>query len=243
MTDTAASAFQGQALRAGILDDSAETAEYLKSLLQEWAGQQKIRLSAETFSSGESFLFHYAEDKNFDVLLLDIEMGELDGVSLAREIRKDNEAVQIIFITGYSEYIADGYDVAALNYLLKPVSREKLFSVLDRAAALVKRNEKTLFLECEGEMVRIPVHEIRYLDVWKNYVTVHAREDYTVRRTLGSLEAELDERFFRLGRSAIVNLAYVKRVTRTSVCLMNDETLPLPRGAYESLNRAIIAMT
>ena len=89
----------------------------------------------------------------------------------------------------------------------------------------------------------MPVGEIRYLDVQQNYVTVHGKLDVTVKRTLGEFEKELDERFFRLGRSYIVNLTYIRRITRTDVFLSDGIVIPLPRGQYDALNRAIIART
>ena len=153
----------------------------------------------------------------------------------------ENTAVQIVFITGYTDYIAEGYDVAALHYLVKPVREEKLFEVLDRAAAKLRSDSRALTLECGGEIFRVPLYEIRYLDVEKNYTTVHAKRDYTVKKTLGALSDELDERFFRIGRAAIVNLSYIRRVTKTDAILSDSAAVPLPRGAYEALNRAIIA--
>ena len=228
-------------LRVGICDDSQTDGAYVGSLLSRWAQERGISLHVEQFPSAESFLFRYAEEKRFDLLLLDVEMGQLDGVSLAKEIRRGNQQVQIVFITGYSDYIAEGYEVAALHYLLKPVDGDKLRSVLDRAVDKVRREERVLTLEQGGEMVRIPLGEIRYLEVCRNYVTVHGREDYTTKSTLRGLEEELDGRFHRLGRSMVVNLEVVRRVTKTQVVLSDGSVLPLPRGAYEGLNRAIIA--
>ena len=118
-------------MRAAVCDDRAEDAAFVGELLTEWGQARGQAVRWEAFPSAESFLFRYAEDKMFDLLVLDIEMGGMDGVSLAREVRRESEAVQIVFLTGYSDYIAEGYDVAALHYLMKPVDREKLFSVLD----------------------------------------------------------------------------------------------------------------
>ena len=231
------------AYRVAIVDDSTTDAEFVQRILNSWADLRQANIQAEVFPSAEAFLFRYAEDKDWDILLLDIEMGAMDGVTMAKRVRQDNEAVQIVFITGYSDYIAEGYEVAALHYLMKPVNREKLLTVLDRAIEKRKQEERCLNLEAYGEMVRIPFYEIRFLDVHQNYVTVHAKADYTVKRTLGDFEKELDERFCRVGRGMILNLKYIQRVTKTEVRLSDGTVLPLPRGAYEPLNRAIISHT
>ena len=229
------------AYRVAIVDDSETDAQFVRDLLIDWSENRQLGIHAQIFSSAESFLFRYAEDKDWDILLLDIEMGAMDGVTMAKRVRRDNEAVQIVFITGYSDYIAEGYEVAALHYLMKPVNREKLLSVLDRAMEKRRQQERCLILESAGELVRIPFYEIRYLDVRQNYVTVHAKDDYTVKRTLGDFEKDLDNRFCRVGRSMIINLSFIQRVTKTEVRLSDGTELSLPRGAYEPLNRAIIA--
>ena len=164
--------------RIAICDDCAADGELIVSIVKEWAQENRLEEpQTELFSSAEAFLFRYSEDKCWDILLLDIEMGQMDGVTMAKTVRKENEAVQIVFISGYSEYIAEGYDVAALHYLIKPVQPAKLKQVLSRAAEKLQKNEKTILLELSGEMVRVPLYEIRYLDVQHNYVTVHAKQD------------------------------------------------------------------
>ncbi len=228
--------------KIAVCDDSEADRQYIFHMAERWAASCGHRVHTDLFSSAEDFLFHYAEENDYDILLLDIEMGAMDGVAMAKKLRESNDTVQIIFITGYSDYIAEGYEVAALHYLMKPVKEEKLCSVLDRAAEKLSKNEKVLNLEIGGEMVRVPIYQIRYADVCGNYVTVHAKSDVTVKMTLGELEKQLDERFYRAGRSCIVNLTQISRVTRTEIRLSDGTALPLPRGAYEGVNRAIINM-
>lgn len=170
-------------------------------------------------------------------------MGSMDGVALAKAVRKAGGAMQIVFVTGYSDFIAEGYDVEALNYLMKPVDAAKLFDVLDKAVARMRRDSRCLDLQCAGGLMRIPLADIRYLDVRRNYVTVHADRDYTVKRPLGEFEAELGDGFCRVGRAMIVNLRRIRCVGRSSVQLTDGTTPPLPRGAYEPLNRTIIDQT
>lgn len=228
--------------KAAVCDDSAADRQYLSDLVRQWARSAGHTVTIAEFPSAESFLFHYAEEKDYDILLLDIEMGNMDGITMARRLRRENDTVQIVFITGYSDYIAEGYEVDALHYLMKPTGRDKLFSVLDRAAEKLKKNEKVLTLETGGETIRIPVYQIRYADVQGNYVTIHASVDVTVKMTLRELASELDDRFYRAGRSLIINLTRISRVTKTEIRLSDGTALPLPRGAYEGVNRAIINM-
>ena len=223
-----------------ICDDNNIDSNYVSNLVNKWANERKYQINIDIFDSAEAFHFHYDGNKDYDILLLDIEMKKMAGVTLAREIRKTNKSVQIVFITGYSDYIADGYDVEALHYLMKPLKEEKLFVVLDRAVNRIIQNEKYLLLNYYDETIRIPLHEIVYIDVDRNYVTIHSNQDYTIKKTLGEIEKELDKRFFRIGRSVIVNLKYISRVTKTDVFLANNTILQLPRGVYDSLNRAII---
>lgn len=229
--------------RVAICDDCTKDAEFVQGILRKWATERQVDIQVECFPSAESFLFCYAEDKAWDILLLDIEMGSMDGVTMAKRVRGDNEIVQIVFITGYSDYIAEGYEVSALHYLMKPVNAMKLSQVLDRALEKRKQEECCLNLELSGEMVRIPFYEIRYLNVHQNYITIHCRQEYTLKRSLSSIEKELDDRFCRVGRTVILNLKFVRRVTKTDVYLSEGTVLPLPRGAYETLNRAIINYT
>lgn len=225
-----------------ICDDSEADRKYIYDMVDEWALVQGHSVHITTFESAENFMFCYDDRKDYDILLLDIEMGDMDGVAMAKKLRKQDDNVQIVFITGYSDYIAEGYEVAALHYLMKPVKKEKLLSVLERAVEKLSKNEKMINMELVGELVRIPIYQIRYADVLGNYVTVHDAQEYTFKMTLSDLQKELDERFLRVGRSCIVNLTQISRVTKTLIKLSDGTEIPLPRGAFDSVNRAIIKL-
>ena len=228
--------------KIAICDDSAADRQYVCDMVARWAERNGHAIRTDIFDSAEQFMFRYEEEQDYDILLLDIEMGAMDGVTMARRLRKDNDTVQIVFITGFSDYISEGYEVAALHYLMKPVKEDKLFHVLSRAVEKLKKNERILTFDSGGEMTRIPVYQIRYADVFGNYVTIHAQSDVTIKMTLGDLEKLLDERFYRVGRSVIVNLTQISRVTKKEIMLGDGTAIPLPRGAYEGINRAIISM-
>lgn len=226
--------------KIAICDDRKEDIEYISSIVKDWASGKGHSVTIKDFQSAEEFLFHYDDESDYDILLLDIEMGAMNGVELARRVRRQNREIQIIFITGYNDYIADGYDVEALNYILKPVHADKLMAVLDRACEKLKKNEVALIFDLPGGMVRIPLYEIRYIEVRANYVTIHAAEEISVKTTLSSIEKKLDEGFFKTGRSYIVNMHYIRKVTKTEVVLEGEIVIPLSRGLYEPLNRAFI---
>lgn len=228
--------------KVAICDDSAIDRQYVLNIVKCWAKHANHMISTADFDSAESFLFHYAEENDYDILLLDIEMKNMDGVMLAKQLRKQNDAVQIIFITGYSDYILEGYEVDALHYLMKPIKEDKLYSVLDRATEKLAKNEKILNFKINGEMIRIPIYQIHYVDVHGNYITIHAKTEVMVKMALGEVEKQLDERFYRVGRSVIVNLSQISRVTKTEIKLIDGSSIPIPRGVYDAINRAIINM-
>ena len=228
--------------KIAVVDDSDADRRYIASLASRWAKAAGVEAHISEFLSAERFLACCGDVCDFDILLLDIEMGGMDGVEMAKRLRRQSDTVEIVFITGYSDYIAEGYEVAALHYLIKPVNESKFFAVLDRAAEKIRKNERVLTLETGGETLRVPIYKIRYAEVFGNYVTVHADASVTVKMTLGELLRELDDRFYRVSRSAVVNLTEISRVTKSEIRLSDGTSVPLPRGAYEGVNRAIINM-
>lgn len=228
--------------RIAIIDDDPASHEALSALAMKWCGRRRHTIELAHFNSAESFLFAYSDDNAYDILLLDVEMDGMNGVDLAKRLRLDNKIIQIVFITAYSDYIAEGYEVAALHYLLKPVDEDKLDRVLDRAAERVERDCRSLTAETSEGIVIIPLYEIRYLEVIKNYVTVHGAEDYVVRKPLAEFMEELDKRFLKIGRLYIVNLLHIKRISKSEIELRSGEMIPIPKNAYELVNRAIIDM-
>ena len=226
-----------------ICDDEEKQRAYIKSLVEGWLRQTFHHTKIQEYASSEQFLFEQAYDRT-QILFLDIEMEKMDGIALAREIRKHNRQMQIIFVTGYMEYIQEGYDVEALHYLLKPVSQEKIDSVLDRAVERLKTADAVLLVESGGEVLRLPLKEIRFIESNRNYNIIHPVFLPVLIRCHASrnryLHEKLDEAFVRVGRSYLVNLHYVRRIGKTELILNTGEKLLVPRGSYKKLNEAFI---
>lgn len=227
--------------KAAICDDNQTDAGYVAGLLTDWAMERGYMVPTERFPSAESFLFHYAENKTYDILLLDIEMGETDGVALAKKVRQEDESIQIVFITGYPDYMGEGYEVAALHYLLKPVDRGKLFMVLDRAVVNLRKRERAVVLPIDGETVKVPVEEIQYVEAFSHRISVVTTKGiYELRKPLSEMETLLGEGFVRCHRSYLLGLHFVAGLSKTKVTLDNGTELPLSRSAAAMVHRAFI---
>ena len=228
-------------LNIAICDDEQNQIEYVKNIVSEWASESMDLPIFAEFSSAEAFLFDYAENQNYDILLLDIEMAKMNGIDLAKKVREGNSRIQIVFITGYPDFMSEGFEVAALHYLMKPVKKEKLFAVLDRAVENIAKSPRFVLLPMGKETLRIYVEDIRYAESDGHYVLLHAgKETHRLRMTIPEIEKELGEGFFRIGRSFVVGLKYVARITKASVYLEDGTELPLGKGLYDDMNKALI---
>ena len=169
--------------KIGICDDDAAQREHLMAIVAAWAKRGRCLTEVKQYSDAKAFLFEYSEEKDFDILLLDIEMPQISGIELAKTVRRDNTAVQIVFITGYYEYFGDGFDVSALHYLVKPVDAGKLLPVLDKAAANLSYRQRSVLVSTQDAEVKLPLEDIIYVEAENVYVVVHTvRTTYRMRR-------------------------------------------------------------
>ncbi len=228
-----------------VVDDSAQDRVYVSALVRQWAGEKGHVAIVKEFPSAEAFLFAREDGPEADMLLLDIEMGAMNGVDLAKELRRGqaNRAVQLIFITGFPDFIAEGYEVDALHYLMKPVAGEKLSAVLDKAVANLVKSEKRLCVTYDRRTDYIPVSQIFYIEAQKQYVSIHAAGgDYRMKTSLAETKGMLDEYFFQCQRSFLVNLRYVVQMKSDCVVLKGGAEVPISRGMAEKIGREIIRL-
>lgn len=230
--------------RVAICEDNRNDADYIQNIIKEWNAQKQCELFIEHFTSAESFLFRYADDKAWDILLLDIEMQEMDGVNLAKKIREVDEAVQIVFVTGFPDFVGEGYEVAALHYLMKPVHKEKLYTVLDRAVKILQNKdtaERTIVLPTEEGLRRIAVQEIIYAESFAHNVRLTTQsESFIVRMSISRVEEILGESYVRCHRSYLVGVKHIARLSKSEVVLDSGKTLPMSRSAVTVVQRAFV---
>ena len=228
-----------------IVDDVLQDREYIAGLVYLWAQEKGHTVTLKTFPSSEAFLFAREESKKTEMLLLDIEMGAMNGVELAKELRQvqKDTMLQLVFITGFPDFIAEGYEVDALHYLIKPVVPAKLFSVLDKAVTNLAKVEKHLRVTYDRRMDFIPLSKIYYIEAQRQYVLIHAEDgEYRMKTSLAETKGALDEYFFQCQRSVLVNLRYVAQVKNNCVILKNGIEVPIGRGMAEKVGKEIIKL-
>lgn len=226
-------------LTIAICDDNENQISELRRLLGEWSADKPFALVIDEYISAESFLFSY-HDKPCDLILLDIEMKRLNGMELAKKLRDKGDMLPIVFITGYSEYMSDGYEVEALHYLLKPVDKTKLFSVLDR---YIKRRapESEIMLSCDEGSLHISPEMIVYCEAVGKKTYVHL-QDKTIVCNMGisSMKNILPDEFIFCHRSYIVNLQFVRSIGKVEIVLDSGECIPISRRLYKEVNEKFI---
>ena len=224
-----------------ICDDSESDRESIAGMVRRWAETSGCGVRLDEFPSAESFLFEYAQNQDYDILLLDVEMRELSGIELAKRVRAQRGRAEIVFITSHFEFIAEGYEVDALHYLVKPVAEQKLFEVLDRASSRLAVEPPSVVISCDGGTVKLLEADILYIESFAHYIEIHTRTDvYRLKESITAFENKLSSDFYRAHRSYIINLKAVERISRTGVTLDGGAEIPLSRGKYDDVNRAFI---
>lgn len=231
-------------LRIGICDDSADARIALRAALERALDRRKGEGTFFEFSSGEGLLRWMEKHAGeLDLVFLDIEMGELDGMETARRLRLADEGLQLVFVTGYTDYVFDGYSVGALGYLMKPPQPDRLDEVLDRGLEARLLDGDKAFLCRSGEtMYRIPKKSILYFASDRRQVScVAAARTYTFYGKLDEVERAVGEGFVRIHQRYLVRSAAVDRLEGSQV-FIGEEALPVSR-ACRSAALAALART
>lgn len=229
--------------RIAICEDEKVVLDFETSLVNKWAAGRGCPLELDTYISAEQFLFESEDKAPYDVLIFDIQMKNMNGMELAKSLRRRGCDAVIIFITGVLDYAIEGYEVGAVRYILKPVKEEVLNGLLDSAFEERQKKAEDFFLLGQGaDLEKISFEKILYIEARGHYVFLKGT-DFEREWKAGFAEtaAAFEGRgFFCLRRGLLVNLAHVARITRTDCVLDDGESLPVARGVYKELNEAFI---
>ncbi len=211
-------------LRTAIIEDSAEDTRLLQAHLQRFYAETGEAFHATCYADPATFLTEYAG--GFDLVLMDIELPGMNGMDCARRLREIDGGVTLIFVTNLARYAVHGYEVNALDFIIKPV-RYPVFSMkLKRAVNSIRRNqERYLNLNIKGGFVRVEVSRVFFLEVQRHYITYHTEQgDYVVRETLKAAEEKLAGcHFARASASYLVNLRHVRMLVDGCIHMADDD--------------------
>ena len=220
-------------IKIAICEDKKEQQELLKTYINQIFEALYIKYKLEIFNSGEELLENYQNDT--DVLLLDIQMGQINGMDTARKIRSIDDKVEIIFITSLIEYALEGYEVRAYRYLIKPVKYENLKENIINCIKEVDIKNKYIIVKEQGNQIKLDINEITYVEVQKETITIHTlNEVYKTNGTMINIEKDIDcDRFFRCHKSFLVNLDHIKSIKQYTAILENSEEVPVSRYRFK----------
>ena len=205
-------------IKIAIVEDEAMYAKQLQDFLRQYETENGEAFDITIYSDGDQIVHKYKSQ--FDIILMDVEMKFMDGMSAAEEIRKIDTEVVIIFITNMAQYAIGGYAVGALDYVLKPVPYFAFSQQLRKAEEQLRRRARHyLALPVEGGMRRLDSSLIYYLESEGHRVHFYTEEgDFVAAGTLKAFEEKLAERpFARCNSGYLVNLAQVKSVQQGMV--------------------------
>lgn len=206
-----------------IVEDSMQDVGRFNSCLQRFREEKKIELSCVHFASAEEFLESYRSQ--FEIVFMDIRMSGMDGMKAAHKLREKDQTVILIFLTSLAQYAVQGYEVDALDYILKPLTYAAMEMKLTRAIGRVKRNEQEIVINAGSKTIRIPESSLKYIEVFGHNLQYKTTDD-TIRGygTLKEVEKRLPaEGFFRLNNQTIVNLRHIQRVNSSTVTVGDRE--------------------
>ena len=160
-------------MRIAYCEDEPAQRSRMEMLLRTFAERKRLPLTVKAFSDSAAFLFQYPGSYPFDLIFLDIDLGGMDGMALARKIRETDSEVPILFLTNHREYVFEGYEVQAFRYLLKPVTEDTLFPLLDELQAMRGQEKPHLLLSLGGETKKLFLSDLLFVESDNHYLTLH----------------------------------------------------------------------
>lgn len=222
-------------IRIAVVEDDKGYAEKLQKYLGKYESESGKKLKIEYFQDGEDIALDYK--CNFDIILMDIEMQFMNGMTAAEKIRELDDEVVIIFITNMPQYAMKGYTVNALDYVLKPLSYFAFSQKIDRALTrLERRKKKFIPISIKGGMKKLEVSGIYYVEVRDHDLIYHTSGgNFETKGAMREVESSLgDDHFFRCNKCYLVNLEHVDGI-RGNDLIVGGDVIQVSRARKKEL--------
>lgn len=227
-------------LRIAVIDDEQEEALRIRGMVEQALDSRNDSADIAVYASAEAFLRTYARGQA-DIIFLDIQMPEMDGMTCAQRIRRTDASVILIFVTSMVQYAVQGYRVEAMDYIVKPVSPPLLAHSLHRALKRLGRR-KTLTIRASDGLRSMDADELLYVEALNHQVIVHTQtEEIHCPQTLSAIEAQLKGGgFFRCHAAFLVNMKHVQHIEGNDL-LLAGALIPISKHRRREFLQAFTA--
>lgn len=223
-------------INIAVVEDSAEDLSNCLSLLERYSQEKNVKFDIQTFESGDAFLMRFKSQ--FDFIILDINLFALNGIDVARTIREKDEEVIIMFATNLAKYATKGYEVDAIDFVLKPLTYSSFYLRLERVMRKINKKEAFfLVVPCDGGFNKIDLNDVLYVEVISHDIIFHLTADRAIKTTgtLKKYEEQLNKHWFiRCNSCYLVNAAHIKRVEKLDILLSDDSTIAISHPKRKS---------
>ena len=216
-------------IRIAICDDEKHMSDHIRSMVLNFFRKKNREISLRMFSGGEELLSYNGQ---IDILFLDIQMKDMDGMETARKLRADKFRGFLVFITVLKEMVFQSFEVQAYDYLVKPVDEKQFEKTMERLyASMQNASEDSLLVQkgYEGRIIR--EDEIVFCEIIdrKIYLNLASGEVVDYYERIENLETKLNNRFYRCHRSYLINLKHLKGYKNGTACMDNGKEIPVSR--------------
>lgn len=224
-------------VKVALVDSKERDIRHLSNLIMEWNKKEKYMLKIQTFNCAELL---FTDKIDFDVIFLDIKLPGIDGISAAKKLRSCNYNNHIIFVTDFSEYVFWGYDVQALNYLLKPITFNQIKKNMD---IVLSYNEIQCYkFKSKSTVIKIPYNNIVFFSSAKHYIEINTHEDIFAHiATMKQLNEILPNYFMQSHRTLIVNTRKIQKLQCKEIELANGIKLPVSNTYIKDIREAMLS--
>lgn len=231
-------------IRIAVCDDSPEFLQQAVNMVERWSEESEVPAEIYRFDNGDALLAKNAVT-HMDIIFLDIIMPLQSGIDTAKELRQSDKAVKIIFLTSSPEFALDSYEVKAQDYLLKPVTYEKVKETLTECSHTFEEEPKNIVLKTAFGYQKLYFHDMEYAEAQNKRVIFYLRTGKTVEsaESLHYLEDRLclNDGFFKCHRSYLVYLPNVDHFNMTEIITKSGRSIPIARGYGKAFKEAYFA--
>ena len=230
-------------MRIAACDDNLEFLQELSELLNKYSEESHSNVEYKMYTNPLELVTQMEQGTHYDIILMDVCMPGMNGIQCAKDIRGYDNFVKIVFLTSSTEYAVESYSVKAHDYLLKPIQKERLFSVLKQTEKEADVIEKNIFvLKSKTGITKISLSKLEYCEVINRKIILHLinNEECECNLRMNELEEKLKEhgKFLKPHRSFLVNMDYIQSLTTHSIIMESGIKIPIPREKYAQIKQA-----